>query len=278
MKRIISLSLVLALLGILFYSSWYSYLIKGVYATFWQGRTTSDPFDAAYFDTKPVAASTSPQPWPIALTATMAPSAATQQLLDASQTAGHCPIDVGADAIACSAHKALLGPPGLGVLACRDGLPMRSAKQGGTGSSRALDQHPTEWPTAFEAGTPNTPAIYGLDAALALATKSQQSARLDASLAALAELQARIERDSRFVVFAPRGPRMPVLSFVRRDLDPSELAAILDAADVHVRAGHHCAPWIHRFLGSELAGTVRVSPGPEITADDILRVSEALAS
>jgi selenocysteine lyase/cysteine desulfurase len=68
------------------------------------------------------------------------------------------------------------------------------------------------------------------------------------------------------------------MSFVRRDLDPSELAAILDAADVHVRAGHHCAPWIHRFLGSELAGTVRVSPGPEITADDILRVWEALAS
>ena len=86
MKRIISLSLALALLGILFYSSWYSYLIKGVYATYLQGRTTSDPFDAAYFDTKPVAASTSPQPWPLALTATMAPSAATQQLLDASQT------------------------------------------------------------------------------------------------------------------------------------------------------------------------------------------------
>ena len=86
MKRIISLSLALALLGILFYSSWYSYLIKGVYATYWQGRTTSDPFDAAYFDTKPVAASTSPQPWPLALTAAMAPSAATQQLLDASQT------------------------------------------------------------------------------------------------------------------------------------------------------------------------------------------------
>ena len=199
-------------------------------------------------------------------------------LLDASQTAGHCPIDVGADAVACSAHKALLGPPGLGVLACRDGLPLRSAKQGGTGSSRALDEHPTEWPMAFEAGTPNTPAIYGLDAALALATKSHQRTRLDASLAALEELEARIERDSRFVVFAPRGPRMPVLSFVRRDLDPSELAAILDAADVHVRAGHHCAPWIHRFLGSELAGTVRVSPGPEITADDILRVWEALAS
>ena len=56
MKRIISLSLALALLGILFYSSWYSYLIKGVYATYLQGRTTSDPFDAAYFDTKPVAA------------------------------------------------------------------------------------------------------------------------------------------------------------------------------------------------------------------------------
>jgi selenocysteine lyase/cysteine desulfurase len=71
---------------------------------------------------------------------------------------------------------------------------------------------------------------------------------------------------------------MPVLSFVRRDLDTSELAAILDAADIHARAGHHCAPWIHRFLGTEAAGTMRVSPGPEITADDIQRAWEALAS
>ena len=202
----------------------------------------------------------------------------TTTLLDASQTAGHTTIDVGADAVACSAHKALLGPPGLGVLACRAGLELTSQKQGGTGSSAALDEQPTEWPTAFEAGTPNTPAIFGFDAALALAPPDAQRARLDASLAIVHELESRMRDDDRFVVYAPKGPRMPVLSFVRNDLDPADIGAMLDAHDIHVRTGHHCAPWIHRFLGSEHGGTVRLSPGPEVSADDIRRVWEALAT
>src|SRR6185436_3563446 len=54
----------------------------------------------------------------------------------------------------------------LGFVAARSDLDLRSAKQGGTGSARALDLHPEEWPAAFEAGTPNTPAIFGLHAAL----------------------------------------------------------------------------------------------------------------
>ncbi len=199
-------------------------------------------------------------------------------LLDASQTAGHVSIDVGADAVACSAHKALLGPPGLGVLACRANVEVVAQKQGGTGSSTALDEQPAEWPTAFEAGTPNTPAIFGLDAALALATPDAQRARLQASLAAVHELEARLRSDRRFSVHAPRGPRMPVLSFAREDLDPAEIGALLDARDIHVRTGHHCAPWIHRFLGTVDGGTVRASPGPEISADDIRAVWEALAT
>ncbi len=87
-------------------------------------------------------------------------------LLDASQTAGLLDLRVGADVVVASAHKALHGPPGIGFVAARDGLELLPQKQGGTGSSRALDQHPTEWPQAFEAGTPNTPAIFGLGAAL----------------------------------------------------------------------------------------------------------------
>lgn len=199
-------------------------------------------------------------------------------LLDASQTAGHVPIDVGADSVAFSAHKALLAPPGLGVLACSASLALEPQKQGGTGSSRALDEQPSEWPHAFEAGTPNTPAIFGLDAALAMLTKDAQRARLDAALAATQDFETRMRADPRFTVFTPPGERMPTLSFTRNDLDPQDLAAILDASDVHVRAGHHCAPWIHRHLGTEANGTVRVSPGAAISADDIRQAWEALAS
>jgi selenocysteine lyase/cysteine desulfurase len=199
-------------------------------------------------------------------------------LLDASQTAGHLDLRVGADAVAASAHKALLAPPGLGFLAVRAEVPLEGQKQGGTGSSRALDVHPREWPTAFEAGTPNTPAICGLHAALRWRQTRPPGDLLQRALQRVEELQGLLLADPRFRVFAPPpGPRTPVLSFAHGRLDPGEIGALLDAADVHVRTGHHCAPWLHRHLGTETAGTVRVSPGPEVTAADIRSVWAVLA-
>ena len=86
MKRILSVVLALGVLSVLVYFSWYGYLFKGVYATYLQGRTTSDPFDAAYFDTEPIPASPQPLVWPMAIDSALEPSDATQLLLDASQT------------------------------------------------------------------------------------------------------------------------------------------------------------------------------------------------
>lgn len=206
----------------------------------------------------------------------LARAAGATTLLDASQTAGHCAIDAGADAYAFSAHKALLGPPGLGVLAVRDGVDLRPAKQGGTGSSRALDEHPVDWPVAFEAGTPNTPAIFGLDAALRVLTSAVRAARATAALEATARLQDALSRVRGVRLVLPPGERVPVLSFVHDSLDPAEVAALFDQHDVHVRTGHHCAPWLHRWLGTEAAGTVRLSPGPELSEADTRAVSAAL--
>jgi selenocysteine lyase/cysteine desulfurase len=200
-------------------------------------------------------------------------------LLDASQTAGHFALNVGADAIVGSAHKALLAPPGLGFLAVRTGVPLATQKQGGTGSSRALDSHPSEWPTAFEAGTANTPAIFGLHAALGLLAKQPAGSLLKPALDRTLELAALLAGDARVRVFSPPlGARTPVLSFTCAGFDPAELGAMFDAADIHVRTGHHCAPWLHRHLGTEASGTVRISPGAEISAADIRSAAAVLAS
>lgn len=205
----------------------------------------------------------------------------TLSFVDASQTAGARPLaELGADAITASAHKGLLAPPGLGFLATRETVPLRPTKQGGTGSSRALDEHPRDWPAGFEAGTPNMPAIAGLLAALqahAPATSEAAAQRALAHLDALrAELQQRL--DGRIAWQSPAaGPRIPILSFTVRDLDPAEAGVILDAAGIHVRTGFHCAPWIHRWLGTEVAGTIRVSPGPFVTEAEVLAVARTLA-
>ncbi len=204
-------------------------------------------------------------------------------LLDASQTMGTSDVaHLPADAIAASAHKALLGPPGLGFLATVAGLDLTPPKPGGSGSSHALDRHPLEWPTAFEAGTPNSPAVFGLDAALAW--RAAHPRRLDPSPGriALGELAQRLvdTRPSRRVLAADsllrdRPDQLPILSFTDADWDPAELGILLDQAGFQVRSGFHCAPWIHRFLGTP-TGTLRISPGPFVPAERILAIADAL--
>jgi len=186
-------------------------------------------------------------------------------LLDASQTMGWLDVRVGADVVVASCHKALAGPPGLGFVAVRDGLDLAPQKQGGTGSSQALDEHPTAWPRAFEAGTPNTPALFGLAAALRWQQQHPAADRLAASLARCDQLAERLADHARIrLLLPPPGPRVPVVSLVHRDFEPVELGAMLDGAGFHVRSGHHCAPWLHQRLGTASAGTVRISPGPDI--------------
>lgn len=196
-------------------------------------------------------------------------------LLDASQTAGLLDLDVGADVVVASAHKSLLAPPGLGVLAVGEPVELAPSRFGGTGSSVALEQQPSEWPGAMESGTPNTPAILGLGAALEFLESRGRATILAEELANLDELRAALS--NRATVYGPAtGARIPVLSFNVHDLDPAEVGMILAGAGVHVRTGFHCAPWLHAHIGTAAAGTVRVSLGPFSSRTDILALTTAL--
>ena len=197
-------------------------------------------------------------------------------LVDASQSAGIVSLRVGADVVVASAHKHLHAPPGLGFVAVMPGTPLTTLKQGGTGSSKALDRHPEEWPTAFEAGTPNTPAILGLAAALRWSRERAQQ-DLERGLARIDALRASLAAAGAVSFQSPvASPRIPILSFTIQGLDTSEAGVLLAEAGIHVRTGYHCAPWIHERLGSAETGTIRVSPGPEISADQALAPARAL--
>jgi selenocysteine lyase/cysteine desulfurase len=208
----------------------------------------------------------------------LAREAGAATLLDASQTAGHVDLRVGADVVVASGHKALGGPPGIGFVAARE-RPLAPQKQGGTGSSRSLDEHPTSWPEAFEAGTPNTPAIFGLAAALRLQTPASRDAGAAHARARRAELADGLEALAGVRVLRASTPECaPVLSIVHDAFDPAELGALLAAANVHVRTGHHCAPWLHRHLGTDAAGTVRFSTAASTTATEVRTVVDFVAS
>ena len=200
-------------------------------------------------------------------------------VLDASQTAGYLPLDCGADVVVASAHKALHGPPGLGFVSVASDLQLAPQKHGGTGSSAALDRHPSEWPAAFEAGTPNTPALFGLDAALSWLDEQGEGALLQRAREPADLLRGELVASRRVQLWtSSAADSMPVISLRHQDYDPLELGSLLAGAGFHVRAGYHCAPWIHERLETADGGTVRVSTGPETTAEDVTALAELLTA
>ena len=200
-------------------------------------------------------------------------------VLDVSQTVGYLPINVGADIVVGSCHKAMHGPPGLGFVSTNSEVDLPPQKFGGTGSSVALAHHPTSWPQAFEAGTPNTLAIFGAAAALDWLEEQGTAKLLQRSLAALRTIEAGVDEITSLRSLSPgTSVRTPVLSFVHEDYDPLEVSTILSANGIHTRAGFHCAPWAHQRLGTGAAGTVRISTGPHTTAADTEALLDALRS
>lgn len=196
-------------------------------------------------------------------------------MVDAAQTAGCVPIDVqamGVDLLAFTGHKGLLGPQGTGGLYIRSGLEIKPLCEGGTGSESSSDRQPARMPDHLEGGTPNTPGLAGLGAAVRfiLDTGLDKIAAHEQALTdqLLAQLSA---MDGIAVYGLPAGPqRTAVVSFTMRSLPPLNLAHLLDSGfGVATRSGLHCAPLIHRYLGTADSGTVRASISFFNTAADI---------
>jgi cysteine desulfurase family protein len=204
-------------------------------------------------------------------------------LVDGAQTAGVVPIDLqelAIDLLAFPGHKALLGPTGTGALYVGPRARVGAWREGGTGGDSASETQPREFPYFLEGGTPNVLGVAGLTAGIRY-VQDQGIDRIRTHEVMLTErLWRRLEELDGFRVYGHRdgARRVGTLSFRSEALAAAELGGILDQAfDVAVRPGLHCAPYIHRALGTFPEGTVRVSPGPFSTADDVDHLARALA-
>lgn len=199
-------------------------------------------------------------------------------LLDAAQTLGCIDFEfaaANADFIAAPGHKGLLGPLGSGVLFIGERVEpaMTSVRQGGTGTQSFEDRQPESLPDKFESGNHNVPAILGLGAGAAW-VKDQTVAEISQKCQGLTSaLLTGLQSLPGLKVVGPKtsADRLGVVSVTLENFDPQETAAMLDsAASIQTRAGFHCAPLIHRALGTaETGGTLRFSVGPFNTAQDI---------
>jgi cysteine desulfurase / selenocysteine lyase len=204
-------------------------------------------------------------------------------LVDAAQTAGVVPIDVqgmSTDLLAFPGHKSLLGPTGTGGLYVGPRAQVRAWREGGTGGDSSSETQPREFPYFLEGGTPNVLGVAGLAAGIQF-VQEQGVDRLRTHEVELTErLRRRLDEIDGYHVFGHRDAarRVGTLSFRAKTLPATELGGILDQAfDIAVRPGLHCAPYIHRSLGTFPDGTVRVSPGPFNTEEHIDQLARALA-
>jgi len=206
-------------------------------------------------------------------------------IVDAAQSAGHVPIDVQTDCIdllAAPGHKGLLGPLGTGFLYIRPGIEkiLKTIREGGTGSLSEHDVQPDFLPDKYEPGSHNAIGIIGLGAGVQWVL-SQGIEKLAAEEAKLS--RAFIDGVDKVTGLSWYGPRqvkqrVGVFSVAIDGLDPQELAAVLESHyGILSRAGIHCAPLMHRAIGSAArGGTTRLSFGPFLSARDINFAVDAL--
>jgi cysteine desulfurase/selenocysteine lyase len=204
-------------------------------------------------------------------------------LVDAAQSAGLINISMKKTLIsllAIAGHKALYGPPGIGLLLVSEKVAPKPFMHGGTGNRSEERSQPHFFPDRLEAGSVNVPGIAGLAAGLdfvkevSIEELYNKSMRLTDRLAEMAGNIRGIE------LYLPRKPRarVPVLALNIRKRNPGEAAALLDSRyGIAIRSGYHCAPAAHRALGTMEEGCLRFSPGWFNTEAEIEKAGMALA-
>ena len=142
---------------------------------------------------------------------------------------------------------------------------------GGTGGDSSVRDMPVRLPDRLEPGTGNAPGLAGLRAGCEYvlaegvealhAREAQLKARLYDGLAAIPGVR----------VLSPRAPDgVGVVTITSRDVEPAALSTALDREfGVCTRAGLHCAPEVHRLLGTLETGAVRFSLGWASTDEDV---------
>ena len=200
-------------------------------------------------------------------------------VIDASQTAGAAPIDMqkmGIDVLCFTGHKGLMGPQGTGGLYVRPGLQVAPLVVGGSGVHSFDEHHPAEMPTALEAGTLNVPGIAGLGAGVRWILEQGVEA-LQTKETALARLFYEAVREIPGVVVygSFEEPRAPIVSLNLAGEDSARVAdALWEEFGICVRAGAHCAPLMHKALGTVEQGMVRFSFSHGNTEEEVRRAAE----
>lgn len=203
-------------------------------------------------------------------------------VVDGAQSAPHIKVDVqelDCDFFAFSAHK-MCGPTGVGVLYGKKKYleKMEPVEFGGEMIDFVGLQDSTwkELPWKFEAGTPIIAGAIGLGAAIDFVNEIglEKIEAHEHKLAAYA-LQ-KLGAIEGLTIYGPKNPeaRAGVITFNLEDVHPHDVATVLDSEGIAIRAGHHCAQPLMKWLN--VSSTARASFYLYNTEQDVDRLAEGL--
>ncbi|NLG92340.1 MAG: aminotransferase class V-fold PLP-dependent enzyme [Clostridiales bacterium] len=196
-------------------------------------------------------------------------------VVDCAQSAGVLPIDMaesGFDYLCVAGHKGLYGPMGTGMLVTPNGSNLDTIIEGGTGTSSSSMEQPQTMPDRMESGTQNMPGIAGLLAGMEFVKSKGIPNIYRHEMALIKYLYKKLSENKNIKLYTeePDWPYfVPVLSFNVNDLPSETVSQKLNAAGIAVRAGLHCSPAAHDFMGTLKQGTVRVSPSAFSTMNEM---------
>ena len=203
-------------------------------------------------------------------------------IVDASQTAGCWPIDMkkmGIDVLCFTGHKGLMGPQGTGGICVKEGIEIRPFKVGGSGVQSYSRTHPAEYPTRLEAGTLNGHGIAGFGAAAKFISETGVEnihAKERSLMLRFYEGVKNIEGVTVYGDFTKDKTAIVALNI--RDYESGEVSYELSQGyGIATRPGAHCAPRMHKALGTTEVGAVRFSFSFYNTEEEIDEAVRAVA-
>ncbi|MBQ9068338.1 MAG: aminotransferase class V-fold PLP-dependent enzyme [Eggerthellaceae bacterium] len=204
-------------------------------------------------------------------------------VLDAAQTAGSVPtnmVELGVDVLCFTGHKSLFGPQGTGGLCLGEGVDLPAFKEGGSGTHSYDRRHPDFYPEHLEAGTLNGHGIAGLAAGVAFIEGVGVEAIHRHTLALSDRFETGVRDLPGVRIYGGHADvdRTGIVALNIGDVDSGAVSDLLNAEyGICTRAGAHCAPLMHKALGTEGPGAVRFSFGYLNTEEEVDEGIRAIA-
>lgn len=196
-------------------------------------------------------------------------------ILDTAQASPYVSIDMSAldiDVVCFTGHKGFMGPQGTGGFVIKKDLALtiNPLISGGTGSHSDSEFVPETLPDRLTSGTENLVGLRGLAHSVKYVLSHKEEIMKDTSrnfecLFNGLKTIPQVEIVGPYLTM----PRTAVVSVVCKTHDIAALASFLSENGVETRVGLHCSPSSHKSMGTFPTGTLRFSPGPFTTEEDI---------